>query len=71
MCASVLFAQSNNPLLVEDDIEHQKKWVDSVYYSMDLKERIGQLYMVDVFSQAPKATTDKVKEWIENIISEG
>lgn len=65
MCVSILSAQPNNPLLVKDDIEHQKKWVDSVYHSMDLKERIGQLYMVDVFSQAPKASTDKIKEWIE------
>lgn len=62
---SLLSAQPKNPLLVQDDVERQKQWVDSVYYSMSLKERIGQLYMVDVFSQAPKATTDRIKEWIE------
>lgn len=65
LCTSILSAQPKNPLVVSDDVERQRHWVDSVYQSMDLHERIGQLYMVDVFSQAPKATTDKIKEWIE------
>ncbi|HLW15269.1 MAG TPA: glycoside hydrolase family 3 N-terminal domain-containing protein, partial [Flavobacteriaceae bacterium] len=65
LCAFMLSAQPKHPLVDYNDIEHQRQWVDSVYYAMDLEERIGQLYMVDVFSQAPKATTDKVKEWIE------
>lgn len=65
LCTSILSAQPNNPLIVTNDVERQTQWVDSVYQAMDLNERIGQLYMVDVFSQAPKATTDKIKQWIK------
>lgn len=65
LCSSILYAQPKNPLVEYEDIERQTQWVDSIYQSMDLNERIGQLYMVDVFSQAPKATTDKIKQWIK------
>ena len=44
-------AQNFHPLLA-DDAEAQKKWVDSVYAQMSLDEKIGQLFMVDVFSSA-------------------
>ena len=48
---SLGFAQDEtpNPLLTED-IEAQQKWVDSIYNSMTVKERIGQLFMVQAFS---------------------
>src|SRR5699024_4099584 len=49
-----------------DDVDNQIQWVDSIYNYMSLEERIGQLYMVDVFSQASKATTDKIKEYIRD-----
>lgn len=42
------FAQQN-PLLAKD-AEVQKKWVDSVYNSMTLEEKVGQLFMVQAFS---------------------
>lgn len=61
----ILFAQPKKPLLVSKAEERQNQWVDSVYQSMNLQERIGQLYMVDVFSQSPKPTTDKIKDWIK------
>ena len=41
--------ETPNPLLSED-IEAQQKWVDSIYDAMTLKERIGQLFMVQAFS---------------------
>lgn len=66
LCSFILTAQPRNPLIVIDDIERQEKWVDSVYQSMSLKEKIGQLYMMDIFSQAPKASTNKIKEWIKD-----
>ncbi|MEM9681320.1 MAG: glycoside hydrolase family 3 N-terminal domain-containing protein, partial [Bacteroidota bacterium] len=46
-----LYSQSEppNPLLSED-AESQQVWVDSLYNSMSLEEKIGQLYMVQVFS---------------------
>ncbi|WP_378187727.1 glycoside hydrolase family 3 N-terminal domain-containing protein [Aquimarina sp. W85] len=59
----VLHAQRKNPLFTEDYIQ-QKQWVDSVYNTMNLKEKIGQLFMVDVFSSDPKEKTDKIKRLI-------
>ena len=45
------FSQKNisNPLLSEDVLA-QQKWVDSLYNSMTLKERVGQLFMIQAFS---------------------
>ncbi|WP_104733669.1 glycoside hydrolase family 3 N-terminal domain-containing protein [Hanstruepera ponticola] len=43
------FSQNKNPLLA-DNPEHQKKWVDSVYNSLDIDQKIGQLFMVRAFS---------------------
>ncbi|WP_299547546.1 glycoside hydrolase family 3 N-terminal domain-containing protein [Seonamhaeicola sp.] len=45
-----LQSQTNTNPLLSEDIEAQKKWVDSVYASMSLKEKVGQLYMVQVMS---------------------
>lgn len=54
------FSQNTpNPLLATNE-KAQKKWVDSVYNSLDLRERIGQLYMVQVFSNQDDATKNKV-----------
>lgn len=50
---------SENPLKAED-FEAQKKWVDSVYNSMSLEEKVGQLYMVQVMSNQDKATKNEV-----------
>ena len=66
-CAQINLAQEiiNNPLLSEDPIQ-QQKWVDSVYNSMSVKERIGQLYMVQVMSK----NSDKVNNAIVDLIKE-
>src|SRR5690606_21236783 len=45
---------------------NQKKWVDSIYDNMTLEEKMGQLFMVDIFSSYPKAKTDKIKDLIAN-----
>lgn len=57
-------AQENNPLIVKDDFQNQKRWVDSIYAGMSVEEKIGQLFMVDIFSSDPKSKTDKIKELI-------
>jgi len=36
------------------DLNSQRIWVDSIYNSMTLKEKIGQLFMVQVFSDETK-----------------
>jgi beta-glucosidase-like glycosyl hydrolase len=64
-CVQLNFAQEviSNPLLSEDPIA-QKKWVDSLYNSMSLEERVGQLYMVQVMSK----NSDKVNNGIVSLI---
>ena len=56
-------AQLENPLFVED-FEAQRRWVDSIYNRMTLKEKVGQLFMVNVSSSASQKETDKIKELI-------
>ena len=59
------FSQSKNPLIATQ-LTEQQVWVDSVYNKMTLKEKIGQLFMVDVFSSDPKSKTDAIKNLIKN-----
>lgn len=61
---SVLHAQDTpDPLLAKDTIA-QKKWVNDQYNSMTLEEKIGQLYMVQVFSNQ----SAKEKNAVVNLI---
>jgi beta-glucosidase-like glycosyl hydrolase/CubicO group peptidase (beta-lactamase class C family) len=57
-------AQQPDPLLVDGDLSSQARWVDSIYQNMSLEEKVGQLFMVDVFSRDPGSVTDKVKTLI-------
>lgn len=52
------FAQSTKNPLLHDNIEAQQKWVDSVYNSLTLKEKIGQLYMIMIFTNQKKKDID-------------
>ena len=47
---SFSFSQDQNPLMSED-YQKQKKWTDSIYTSLTLDEKIGQLFMPIVFSK--------------------
>lgn len=42
------------------------KWVDSVYKSLNLEEKIGQLFMVAAYSGGPKANQDVIETLIKN-----
>lgn len=61
------FAQDviDNPLLADDSIK-QARWVDSLYNSMSVEERIGQLFMVQVFSNQGKAHEVQIAKLIKN-----
>lgn len=59
-----LFSQESNPLIVKNDFENQKKWVDSIYDNMSLQEKVGQLFMADIFSSDPKSKVDRIKNLI-------
>ncbi|WP_034058559.1 glycoside hydrolase family 3 N-terminal domain-containing protein [Lacinutrix jangbogonensis] len=65
LITSTIYAQeTSNPLLAKD-IEGQTKWVDSVYNSLTLNEKISQLYMVQVFSSQTEAEKAKVLNLIK------
>ncbi|MGB5981080.1 MAG: glycoside hydrolase family 3 N-terminal domain-containing protein [Nonlabens sp.] len=59
-------AQNPNisPLVTKDYIA-QTQWVDSVYENLSTRERIAQLFMVDLFSNKGKAHVDRVRNLVE------
>ncbi|MUU77288.1 glycoside hydrolase family 3 N-terminal domain-containing protein [Winogradskyella endarachnes] len=65
-CFQFNFAQdySKNPLQTKDSIQ-QQKWVDSLYNSMSLDEKIGQLFMVQVFSNKGKTHENAIASLIK------
>jgi len=58
------FSQETHPLQTSDKIS-QDKWVDATYNSMSLDEKIGQLFIADVWSAKGKLHTDKIKQLIK------
>lgn len=59
------FSQTTrNPLLADNTIA-QQKWADSIYESMTLAERVGQLYMVQVMSDQDAASKNKIIQLIK------
>lgn len=57
--------QNNNPLLAKN-AQAQQQWVDSLYNAMPVKERIGQLFMVQVFSNKSAKHEAKIARLINN-----
>lgn len=60
----VCFSQDNNPL-VKMDANSQNKWVDSLYQKMTIEEKIGQLFMVQVFSNQDVKSKNKIVKLIK------
>lgn len=56
---------SVSPLTTSDPIA-QNRWVDSLYNTMTLKEKIGQLFMVQVFSNQDEATKQLIINQIKD-----
>jgi beta-glucosidase-like glycosyl hydrolase len=55
------------PKLYENvDREKMEAWVDSVFDSMTLDERIGQLFMIVTDPGTDSKTTDRILQYIEN-----
>ncbi|GAA4885276.1 glycoside hydrolase family 3 N-terminal domain-containing protein [Flaviramulus aquimarinus] len=61
-----LFGQVTKNPLVTADTESQRKWVDSVYSSLTLAEKVGQLYMIQVMSNQDKTTKNKIVNLIKD-----
>ncbi|MCO4822934.1 MAG: serine hydrolase, partial [Flavobacteriaceae bacterium] len=74
LCNSLFsFAQDAGHPLATEDFESQQKWVDSIYNSMSIDEKVGQLFMVQAFSNMDakheKAISDLIhKQKIGGII---
>ncbi|MFQ3351796.1 MAG: beta-N-acetylhexosaminidase, partial [Candidatus Marivariicella framensis] len=66
VCILKTNSQQPDPLITSDYLL-QKKWVDSIYNSISLKEKIGQLFIPMVFSNGDsvhlKKTLDLVKKY--------
>lgn len=60
-----MFSQNIDPLRTSDYI-NQEKWVDSIYNKMTLEEKIGQLFMVQVFTSS---ISDKSTANIKSLVS--
>jgi len=55
-----LLAQETSSPLDAPDLELQKIWVDSTYAALSIKEKIGQLYMIQVLSNQDQATKKSI-----------
>ena len=55
----------HNPLVVQDSLA-QAAWVQTRYNSMDLEERIGQLFMVSIASNQDQASTDHIRSLVRD-----
>ncbi|WCO00926.1 glycoside hydrolase family 3 N-terminal domain-containing protein [Psychroserpens ponticola] len=64
--SNTVASQDDNHPLYAKDIQAQQKWVDSLYNDMSLEEKIGQLFMVQVFSNQDKATEKKIVKLIRD-----
>ncbi len=54
----------SNLLVAQNTPETQKKWVDSVYQSLSLPEKVGQLFMVAAYSNKDEAHIKTVEKLV-------
>ena len=59
------YGQNLDPLRTED-YKAQEKWVDSILSFMTIDEKIGQLFMVQAYSNLDSVHENKIKEMIQN-----
>lgn len=59
------WGQLQDPLSDNNQVVRQQQWVDSIYQSFSIEQKIGQLFMVDVFSRDDLARRDKVDQLIK------
>ncbi|MBE0422706.1 MAG: serine hydrolase [Lutibacter sp.] len=58
------YAQQIDPLLTSD-IKNQEKWVDGIMQKLTLKQKIGQLFMVQAYSNRDEKHTSEIKKTIK------
>ena len=65
LSVSFLNAQNLDPLRTEDYYA-QEKWVDSILNSMTIDQKIGQLFMIQAYSNKDSVHENKIKDLIKN-----
>lgn len=58
-----VYAQSS---LFSEDLKSQREWVESTYSSMSLEEKIGQLFMIDVFTNKSNSELEQLEKFIKS-----
>ena len=58
------YSQNLDPLRT-DDYYVQEKWVDSILNSMTIDQKIGQLFMIQAYSNLDSVHENKIKEMIQ------
>ena len=58
----ILNGQTPTDPLLDKNFKVQLKWVDSIYNTMNIDEKIGQLFMVRISSAAGQKSFEKAKE---------
>ena len=58
------YGQNFDPLRTNDYYE-QEKWVDSIFNSMTIDQKIGQLFMIQAYSNLDSVHENKIKEMIQ------
>ncbi|MDT0559161.1 glycoside hydrolase family 3 N-terminal domain-containing protein [Ichthyenterobacterium sp. W332] len=66
LVCSFSFVLAQEHPLVTQDTEAQQQWVDSLYNSMSLKEKVGQLFMVQAFSNKDAKHKNDIVDLIKN-----
>ena len=56
---NAIIAQNIKDPLLTSNHKLQQKWVDSIYNTLSLKEKVGQLYTIQVFSNQDEATKNE------------
>jgi hypothetical protein len=59
------YGQTIDPLLSQDE-QAQKIWVDSLYNSFSLEEKVGQLFMPMVFTERDSSHYQRTLELVKN-----
>lgn len=58
------YGQQIDPLLTSD-FKNQEKWVDSIMDKLTLKQKIGQLFMIQAYSNKDEKHTKEIKKIIK------
>ena len=65
ICLNAIQSQSLDPLITAD-AKAQEKWVDSIVNNMTIEEKIGQLFMIQAYSNKDKKHEKFITDLIQN-----